>query len=154
MTAEASFNSPCVGFTRSLLWGELGGKSFARLREANSFFFPVCVSELFCHTEKLYFRAGSGSHHPLSSLKVNARVHLNVPSPTLIRCIMAVSNVFCAARPGYDGGSSDSECESPTLDDQETVQSSPPMPDFWLLFKIHQDRVEVFSHSRYAAYSD
>lgn len=47
---------------------------------------------------------------------------------------------------GYDGGSSDSECESPTLDEQEC--QSPLMPDFWLIVKIHQDRVKVYSHSR------
>lgn len=47
---------------------------------------------------------------------------------------------------GYDGGSSNSECESPTLDEQEC--QSPPMPDFWLIVKIHQDRVKVYSHSR------
>lgn len=47
---------------------------------------------------------------------------------------------------GYDGGSSDSECESPTLDEQEG--QSPLMPEFWLIVKIHQDRVKVYSHSR------
>lgn len=47
---------------------------------------------------------------------------------------------------GYDGGSSDSECESPTLDDQES--QSPLMPEFWLIVRIHQDRVKVYSHSR------
>lgn len=47
---------------------------------------------------------------------------------------------------GYDGGSSDSECESPTLDEHEC--QSPPMPDFWLIVKIQQDRVKVYSHSR------
>lgn len=47
---------------------------------------------------------------------------------------------------GYDGGSSDSECESPTLDEQES--QSPLMPEFWLIVKIHQDRVKVYSHCR------
>ena len=47
---------------------------------------------------------------------------------------------------GYDGGSSDSECESPTLDEQEC--QSALMPDFWLIVKIYQDRVKVYSHSR------
>lgn len=47
---------------------------------------------------------------------------------------------------GYDGGSSDSECESATMDEQES--RSPLMPEFWLIVKIHQDRVKVFSHSR------
>uniref|UniRef100_A0A4W5MQF9 SZT2 subunit of KICSTOR complex n=1 Tax=Hucho hucho TaxID=62062 RepID=A0A4W5MQF9_9TELE len=47
---------------------------------------------------------------------------------------------------GYDGGSSDSECESPTIEEQES--QSPLVPDFWLIVKIQQDRVEVYSHSR------
>lgn len=47
---------------------------------------------------------------------------------------------------GYDGGSSDSECESPILDEQEC--QSTLLPDFWLIVKIHQDRVKVYSHSR------
>lgn len=47
---------------------------------------------------------------------------------------------------GYDGGSSESECESPILDEQEC--QSPLMPEFWLIVKIHQDRVKVYSHSR------
>ena len=52
---------------------------------------------------------------------------------------------FCLFE-GYDGGSSDSECESPTPDELEF--QSPLMPDFWLIVKIHQDRVKVYSHSR------
>lgn len=56
--------------------------------------------------------------------------------------------VFVSSAPveGYDGGSSDSECESPTLDEQES--RAPLMPEFWLIVKIHQDRVKVYSHSR------
>ncbi|XP_063057669.1 KICSTOR complex protein SZT2 isoform X2 [Engraulis encrasicolus] len=68
--------------------------------------------------------------------------------PSRVQSVVSSQGSLDSDMLGYDGGSSDSECESPTLDDQETVQSSPPMPDFWLLFKIHQDRVEVFSHSR------
>ncbi len=47
---------------------------------------------------------------------------------------------------GYDGGSSDSECDGPTMNEQE--RQMPLMPDFWLIIRIHQDRVEVFSHAR------
>lgn len=53
---------------------------------------------------------------------------------------------FSAYVEGYDGGSSESECESPILDEQEC--QSPLMPEFWLIVKIHQDRVKVYSHSR------
>ncbi|XP_047669771.1 KICSTOR complex protein SZT2 isoform X4 [Tachysurus fulvidraco] len=47
---------------------------------------------------------------------------------------------------GYDGGSSDSECDGPSIDDHEI--HSPLMPDFWLIVQIQKDRLEVFSHSR------
>ncbi|KAL8178837.1 UNVERIFIED_CONTAM: hypothetical protein K2H54_057134 [Gekko kuhli] len=47
---------------------------------------------------------------------------------------------------GYDGGSSDSECEEAVMSDLES--KCPLMPDFWLIIKIHQDRVEVCSHTR------
>lgn len=49
---------------------------------------------------------------------------------------------------GYDGGSSDSECDGPTMNEQERL--TPLMPDFWVIIKIHEDRVEVFSHARYS----
>ncbi|KAL2090034.1 hypothetical protein ACEWY4_014722 [Coilia grayii] len=66
--------------------------------------------------------------------------------PSRVQSVVSSQGSLDSDMLGYDGGSSDSECESPTLDEQET--QSRPMPDFWLLFKIHQDRVEVFSHSR------
>ncbi|XP_053101403.1 KICSTOR complex protein SZT2 isoform X3 [Hemicordylus capensis] len=47
---------------------------------------------------------------------------------------------------GYDGGSSDSECEEAVMSDLES--KCPLMPDFWLIIKIYQDRVEVSSHTR------
>ncbi|XP_066481411.1 KICSTOR complex protein SZT2 isoform X2 [Tiliqua scincoides] len=47
---------------------------------------------------------------------------------------------------GYDGGSSDSECEEAVMNDLEL--KCPLMPDFWLIIKILQDRVEVYSHTR------
>ncbi|XP_061488640.1 KICSTOR complex protein SZT2 isoform X3 [Rhineura floridana] len=46
---------------------------------------------------------------------------------------------------GYDGGSSDSECEEAMMSDLEP--KCPLMPNFWLIVKIHQDRVEVYSHT-------
>ncbi|ETE66408.1 Protein SZT2, partial [Ophiophagus hannah] len=47
---------------------------------------------------------------------------------------------------GYDGGSSDSEGEEAVMSDLES--RCPLIPDFWLIIKIHQDRVEVYSHMR------
>ncbi|XP_017949036.2 KICSTOR complex protein SZT2 isoform X4 [Xenopus tropicalis] len=46
---------------------------------------------------------------------------------------------------GYDGGSSDSECEDALISEQDS--RCPLMPDFWLIVKIHQDRIEVCTHA-------
>lgn len=32
----------------------------------------------------------------------------------------------------------------------EQERQTPLMPDFWLIIRIHEDRVEVFSHARYS----
>ncbi|KAM3876225.1 KICSTOR complex protein SZT2 [Diretmus argenteus] len=66
--------------------------------------------------------------------------------PSRVQSVVSSQGSLDSDMLGYDGGSSDSECESPTLDEQEC--QSPLMPDFWLIVKIHQDRVEVYSHSR------
>ncbi|KAM4642202.1 KICSTOR complex protein SZT2 [Discoglossus pictus] len=50
---------------------------------------------------------------------------------------------------GYDGGSSDSECEDALISEQDS--RCPLMPDFWLIVKIHQDRVEVCTHASVGA---
>jgi hypothetical protein len=59
--------------------------------------------------------------------------------------MMMLMQAFSAWK-GYDGDSSDSESESPALDEQEPKVLL--MPNFWLIVRIHQDRVEVYSHSR------
>ncbi|XP_071387127.1 KICSTOR complex protein SZT2 [Centroberyx affinis] len=66
--------------------------------------------------------------------------------PSRVQSVVSSQGSLDSDMLGYDGGSSDSECESPTMDEQEC--QSPLMPDFWLIVKIHQDRVEVYSHSR------
>ncbi|XP_076579484.1 SZT2 subunit of KICSTOR complex isoform X5 [Chaetodon auriga] len=66
--------------------------------------------------------------------------------PSRVQSVVSSQGSLDSDMQGYDGGSSDSECESPTLDEQEC--QSPLMPDFWLIVKIHQDRVKVYSHSR------
>ncbi|XP_044054476.1 KICSTOR complex protein SZT2 isoform X4 [Siniperca chuatsi] len=66
--------------------------------------------------------------------------------PSRVQSVVSSQGSLDSDMQGYDGGSSDSECESPTLDEQE--RQSPLMPDFWLIVKIHQDRVKVYSHSR------
>ncbi|XP_069378746.1 KICSTOR complex protein SZT2 isoform X8 [Paralichthys olivaceus] len=66
--------------------------------------------------------------------------------PSRVQSVVSSQGSLDSDMQGYDGGSSDSECESPTLDEQEF--QSPLMPDFWLIVKLHQDRVKVYSHSR------
>nr|XP_033478677.1 KICSTOR complex protein SZT2 isoform X2 [Epinephelus lanceolatus] len=66
--------------------------------------------------------------------------------PSRVQSVVSSQGSLDSDMQGYDGGSSDSECESPTLDEHEC--QSPLMPDFWLIVKIHQDRVKVYSHSR------
>ncbi|KAG9341530.1 hypothetical protein JZ751_019035 [Albula glossodonta] len=66
--------------------------------------------------------------------------------PSRVQSVVSSQGSLDSDMLGYDGGSSDSECEGPTMDEQEP--QCPLMPDFWLIVKIHQDRVEVYSHSR------
>uniref|UniRef100_A0A3B4EWT8 SZT2 subunit of KICSTOR complex n=1 Tax=Pundamilia nyererei TaxID=303518 RepID=A0A3B4EWT8_9CICH len=66
--------------------------------------------------------------------------------PSRVQSVVSSQGSLDSDMQGYDGGSSDSECESPTLDEQECQARL--MPDFWLIVKIHQDRVTVYSHSR------
>lgn len=62
--------------------------------------------------------------------------------------VMQYSVFYTVCVLGYDGGSSDSECDGPTMNEHEI--HSPLMPDFWLIIQIQKDRLEVFSHSRFA----
>ncbi|XP_035987532.1 KICSTOR complex protein SZT2 isoform X4 [Fundulus heteroclitus] len=66
--------------------------------------------------------------------------------PSRVQSVVSSQGSLDSDMQGYDGGSSDSECESPTPDEQEAC--SPSMPDFWLIVNIHQDRVKVYSHAR------
>ncbi|XP_028260405.1 KICSTOR complex protein SZT2 isoform X9 [Parambassis ranga] len=66
--------------------------------------------------------------------------------PSRVQSVVSSQGSLDSDMQGYDGGSSDSECESPILDEQECQARL--MPDFWLIVKIHQDRVKVYSHSR------
>ncbi|XP_051752383.1 KICSTOR complex protein SZT2-like isoform X3 [Ctenopharyngodon idella] len=66
--------------------------------------------------------------------------------PSRVQSVVSSQGSLDSDMLGYDGGSSDSECEGPTMNEQE--RQMPLMPDFWLIIRIHQDRVEVFSHAR------
>ncbi|XP_052454907.1 KICSTOR complex protein SZT2 isoform X6 [Carassius gibelio] len=66
--------------------------------------------------------------------------------PSRVQSVVSSQGSLDSDMLGYDGGSSDSECDGPTMNEQE--RQTPLMPDFWLIIRIHQDRVEVFSHTR------
>ncbi|XP_068600053.1 KICSTOR complex protein SZT2 [Brachionichthys hirsutus] len=66
--------------------------------------------------------------------------------PSRVQSVVSSQGSLDSDVQGYDGGSSDSECDSPCLDEPE--RQVPLMPDFWLIVQIHQDRVKVYSHSR------
>uniref|UniRef100_W5MA35 SZT2 subunit of KICSTOR complex n=1 Tax=Lepisosteus oculatus TaxID=7918 RepID=W5MA35_LEPOC len=66
--------------------------------------------------------------------------------PSRVQSVVSSQGSLDSDMLGYDGGSSDSECEGATL--SELDPQCPLMPDFWLIVQIHQDRVEVYSHSR------
>ncbi|XP_060775676.1 KICSTOR complex protein SZT2 isoform X2 [Neoarius graeffei] len=66
--------------------------------------------------------------------------------PSRVQSVVSSQGSLDSDMLGYDGGSSDSECDGPTMDEHEV--HSPLMPDFWLIIQIQKDRLEVFSHSR------
>ncbi|KAL1273378.1 hypothetical protein QQF64_029240, partial [Cirrhinus molitorella] len=66
--------------------------------------------------------------------------------PSRVQSVVSSQGSLDSDMLGYDGGSSDSECDGPTMNEQE--RQTPLMPDFWLIIRIHHDRVEVFSHAR------
>ncbi|KAM9384552.1 KICSTOR complex protein SZT2 isoform 2-T2 [Pholidichthys leucotaenia] len=67
--------------------------------------------------------------------------------PSRVQSVVSSQGSLDSDMQGYDGGSSDSDCDGPTLQ-QEQERRSPLMPDFWLIVKIHQDRVTVYCQSR------
>ncbi|CAL8256033.1 unnamed protein product [Merluccius merluccius] len=76
----------------------------------------------------------------------NAEQGSEPASPPKTPSTVSLSESLQSATHCYDGGSSDSESESPAVDEQE--QKVILMPNFWLIVRIHLDRVEVYSHSR------
>ncbi|KAL7985176.1 hypothetical protein Chor_003746 [Crotalus horridus] len=70
-------------------------------------------------------------------------------SPLATPSVPNLTDSVIPSKEGYDGGSSDSECEEALMSDLES--RCPLIPAFWLIIKIHQDRVEVYSHTRYSA---
>ncbi|XP_066857271.1 KICSTOR complex protein SZT2 isoform X1 [Anser cygnoides] len=66
--------------------------------------------------------------------------------PSRVQSLVSSQGSMDSDHLGYDGGSSDSEYEEALMSDQEP--RCPLMPDFWLIIKIEQDRVEVYYHTR------
>uniref|UniRef100_UPI00398E855C KICSTOR complex protein SZT2 n=1 Tax=Pristiophorus japonicus TaxID=55135 RepID=UPI00398E855C len=66
--------------------------------------------------------------------------------PSRVQSVVSSQGSLDSDLLGYDGGSSDSECEGATMNEQDP--KCPLMPEFWLIIKIHYDRVEVYSHTR------
>ncbi|XP_067423935.1 KICSTOR complex protein SZT2 [Emydura macquarii macquarii] len=66
--------------------------------------------------------------------------------PSRVQSLVSSQGSMDSDHLGYDGGSSDSECEEALLSDPDP--KCPLLPDFWLIVKIQQDRVEVYSHTR------
>nr|XP_015210684.1 PREDICTED: protein SZT2 isoform X3 [Lepisosteus oculatus] len=77
---------------------------------------------------------------------VQSATHSGKLRPSRVQSVVSSQGSLDSDMLGYDGGSSDSECEGATL--SELDPQCPLMPDFWLIVQIHQDRVEVYSHSR------
>ncbi|KAK7922321.1 hypothetical protein WMY93_009223 [Mugilogobius chulae] len=68
------------------------------------------------------------------------------PRPSRVQSVVSSQGSLDSDMQGYDGGSSDSECESSTLWERDT--QPPLMPSFWLILRVRQDRVKVYTHSR------
>uniref|UniRef100_A0A803Y4C7 SZT2 subunit of KICSTOR complex n=1 Tax=Meleagris gallopavo TaxID=9103 RepID=A0A803Y4C7_MELGA len=63
--------------------------------------------------------------------------------PSRVQSLVSSQGSMDSDHLGYDGGSSDSEYDEALMSDQEP--KCPLMPDFWLIIKIEQDRVEAAS---------
>uniref|UniRef100_A0A8C3T1F6 SZT2 subunit of KICSTOR complex n=1 Tax=Chelydra serpentina TaxID=8475 RepID=A0A8C3T1F6_CHESE len=61
--------------------------------------------------------------------------------PSRVQSLVSSQGSMDSDHLGYDAGSSDSECEEALMSDHDP--KCPLMPDFWLIIKIQQDRVEV-----------
>nr|DBA17764.1 TPA: hypothetical protein GDO54_016088 [Pyxicephalus adspersus] len=69
--------------------------------------------------------------------------------PSRVQSLVSSHGSMDSDHLGYDAGSSDSECEDALISEQDS--RCPVMPKFWLIVKIHQDRVEVCTHASVGA---
>ncbi|XP_030427546.1 KICSTOR complex protein SZT2 isoform X14 [Gopherus evgoodei] len=93
---------------------------------------------------------GSGEKLPsaasLADSGTQGREGASKQRPSRVQSLVSSQGSMDSDHLGYDGGSSDSECEEALMSDHDP--KCPLMPDFWLIVKIQQDRVEVYSHTR------
>ncbi|XP_030427543.1 KICSTOR complex protein SZT2 isoform X11 [Gopherus evgoodei] len=95
---------------------------------------------------------GLQPNHPVPSLLQAAEglwawpMGASKQRPSRVQSLVSSQGSMDSDHLGYDGGSSDSECEEALMSDHDP--KCPLMPDFWLIVKIQQDRVEVYSHTR------
>ncbi|XP_073214110.1 KICSTOR complex protein SZT2 isoform X11 [Lepidochelys kempii] len=82
----------------------------------------------------------------LSDSGTQGREGASKQRPSRVQSLVSSQGSMDSDHLGYDGGSSDSECEEALMSDHDP--KCPLMPDFWLIVKIQQDRVEVYSHTR------
>ncbi|CAM5172553.1 unnamed protein product [Natator depressus] len=98
----------------------------------------------------LSLEKGSGEKSPstaiLSDSGTQGREGTSKQRPSRVQSLVSSQGSMDSDHLGYDGGSSDSECEEALMSDHDP--KCPLMPDFWLIVKIQQDRVEVYSHTR------
>uniref|UniRef100_A0A3B4B0F0 Uncharacterized protein n=1 Tax=Periophthalmus magnuspinnatus TaxID=409849 RepID=A0A3B4B0F0_9GOBI len=96
-----------------------------------------------CHCEEVPLQFVFGPEQSLAKFK---QAPCERSRPSRVQSVVSSQGSLDSDTQGYDGGSSDSECESPTLGERDT--QPPLMPHFWLILRVHQDRVKVYSHSR------
>uniref|UniRef100_A0A8C5Q215 SZT2 subunit of KICSTOR complex n=1 Tax=Leptobrachium leishanense TaxID=445787 RepID=A0A8C5Q215_9ANUR len=134
----------------------------------------VCDSEgrPHCHRELVQLQFVFGPEHSLQKFKEvrvlstrsvsNTRYCSSLYScvysrrdlgeETHIVSLVTSCNNLTLTPAGYDGGSSDSECGDALISEQDSCR--PLMPDFWLIVNIHQDRVEVCTHTSVGSSQD
>uniref|UniRef100_A0A4W3GX49 SZT2 subunit of KICSTOR complex n=1 Tax=Callorhinchus milii TaxID=7868 RepID=A0A4W3GX49_CALMI len=105
-----------------------------------------------CHSEVVPLQFVFGPDQSLEKFKEVRNIDLSSNEcsfkyrPSRVQSVVSSQGSLDSDLLGYDGGSSDSECEGATMNEQDP--KCPLMPEFWLIIKIHQDRVEIYSHTR------
>uniref|UniRef100_A0A8C9L0G8 SZT2 subunit of KICSTOR complex n=1 Tax=Serinus canaria TaxID=9135 RepID=A0A8C9L0G8_SERCA len=142
-TAPEPSGTPCLqqpaaGGTRTGL-GQAGQEGTSEIEAESS----ELTAWLFCSMMFLQWMGHSKYFHGQTPLLFAGSSRQR---PSRVQSLVSSQGSMDSDHLGYDGGSSDSEYEEALMSDQEP--RCPLMPDFWLIIKIHQDRVEVYYHTR------